>query len=53
MGLTATPSDKETQNTDLHFTDDDQPPGPVYRYTIRQGEEDDILARCAQSSSPT
>ncbi len=46
VGLTATPSDKETQNTDRYFTDPGQPPGPIYRYTIRQGEQDDVLARC-------
>ena len=46
LGLTATPSDKETQNTDRYFTDLEQPPGPIYRYTIRQGEQDGILARC-------
>jgi len=46
IGMTATPSDKETQNTDLYFTDPGQPSGPIYRYTIRQGEQDGILARC-------
>ncbi len=46
LGLTATPSDKETINTDRYFTDPGTLRGPVYRYTIRQGEQDSILARC-------
>jgi len=40
LGLTATPADKETVNTDRFFTDSGQYLGPVYRYTIRQGETD-------------
>jgi len=46
LGLTATPSDKETVSTDRYFTDPDALKGPVYRYTILQGEQEDILARC-------
>jgi type I restriction enzyme R subunit len=46
LGLTATPSDKETVSTDRYFTDPDALKGPVYRYTILQGEEEYILARC-------
>ena len=38
FGLTATPADKETVNTDRFFTDVGQYRGPIYRYTIRQGE---------------
>jgi len=38
LGLTATPSDKETQNTDEYFGP------PVFRYTYRQGVRDGILA---------
>lgn len=38
LGLTATPADKETVNTDRFFTDVGQYRGPIYRYTIRQGE---------------
>ena len=38
LGLTATPADKETVNTDRFFTDKGQYQGPIYRYTIRQGE---------------
>lgn len=38
LGLTATPADKETVNTDRFFTDPGQYLGPIYRYTIRQGE---------------
>lgn len=38
LGLTATPSDKETQNTDEYFG------SPVFRYTYRQGVKDGILA---------
>lgn len=38
MGLTATPADKETVNTDTFFTDPGQYRGPIYRYSIRQGE---------------
>ncbi len=38
LGLTATPADKETVNTDRFFTDPGQYRGPVYRYSIRQGE---------------
>lgn len=46
LGLTATPSDKETINTDRYFTDSGALQGPIYRYTIRQGEQDGILAQC-------
>jgi type I restriction enzyme R subunit len=46
LGLTATPSDKETQNTDRYFCDRGQYQGPIYRYSIRQGEQDGILAQC-------
>lgn len=52
LGLTATPADKETVNTDRFFTDQGQYPGPVYRYTIRQAEtnpdvpEWERLAQC-------
>jgi type I restriction enzyme, R subunit len=52
LGLTATPADKETVNTDRFFTDPGQYRGPIYRYTIRQGEtnpevaEWDRLAQC-------
>ena len=52
LGLTATPADKETVNTDRFFTDAGQYQGPIYRYTIRQGETDlkvprwDRLATC-------
>jgi len=38
LGLTATPSDKETQNTDAYFGP------PVFRYTYRQGVNEGILA---------
>lgn len=38
LGLTATPSDKETVNTDRYFGP------PVFRYTYRQAVKDDILA---------
>ena len=38
LGLTATPTDKETVNTDCFFTDVGQYRGPIYRYTVRQGE---------------
>jgi len=38
LGLTATPSDKETQNTDEYFGP------PVFRYTYRQGVREGILA---------
>jgi len=38
LGLTATPADKETVNTDRFFTDPDQYRGPIYRYTISQAE---------------
>ncbi|MBW4693866.1 MAG: DEAD/DEAH box helicase family protein [Lyngbya sp. HA4199-MV5] len=38
LGLTATPADKESVNTDRFFTDAGQYQGPVYRYSIRQGE---------------
>jgi len=38
LGLTATPADKETVNTDRFFTDPGQYRGPIYRYTIRQAE---------------
>lgn len=38
LGLTATPADKETVNTDRFFTDPGQYRGPIYRYTILQGE---------------
>ena len=37
LGLTATPSDKETHNTDEYFGP------PVFRYTYRQGVRDGIL----------
>jgi type I restriction enzyme R subunit len=52
VGLTATPADKETVNTDRFFTGPGQYRGPIYRYTIRQGEtnpevaEWDRLAAC-------
>jgi len=46
LGLTATPSDKETQSTDRYFCDKGQYRGPVYRYSIRQGEQDGILSQC-------
>jgi len=46
IGLTATPSDKETQNTDRYFSDKGQYRGPIFRYFIRQGEKDGILAQC-------
>ncbi len=52
LGLTATPADKETVNTDRFFTDPGQYRGPIYRYTIRQGETDpkvpewERLAQC-------
>jgi type I restriction enzyme R subunit len=52
LGLTATPADKETVNTDRFFTDPGQYRGPIYRYSIRQGEtnpevpEWDRLAQC-------
>ncbi len=52
LGLTATPADKETVNTDRFFTDPGQYAGPIYRYSIRQGESDpevpewDRLAAC-------
>ena len=38
LGLTATPADKETVNTDRFFTAPGQYRGPIYRYTIRQAE---------------
>jgi len=38
LGLTATPSDKETVNTDRYFGP------PVFKYTYRQAVRDDILA---------
>ncbi len=38
LGLTATPSDRETVNTDRYFGP------PVFRYTYRQAVKDDILA---------
>jgi len=38
LGLTATPADKETVNTDRFFTDTGQYRGPIYRYTISQAE---------------
>lgn len=38
LGLTATPADNETVNTDRFFTDIGQYRGPIYRYTISQGE---------------
>lgn len=38
LGLTATPSDKETQNTDTYFGQ------PAFRYTYRQGVKEGILA---------
>ena len=40
LGLTATPSDKETVNTDAYFGP------PIFRYTYRQGVKDGILADC-------
>lgn len=52
LGLTATPAAKETINTDRFFTDPGQYRGPIYRYTIRQGEtnpevpEWERLAQC-------
>lgn len=46
LGMTATPSDKETVNTDHYFTDKGQFKGPIFRYTIRQGEKEGILAQC-------
>jgi len=52
LGLTATPAAKETINTDRFFTDSGQYQGPIYRYTIRQGENNpdvpdwERLARC-------
>lgn len=52
LGLTATPADKETVNTDRFFTDPGQYRGPIYRYTIRQAEtnpevpEWERLAQC-------
>ncbi len=52
LGLTATPTDKETVNTDRFFTDPGQYRGPIYRYTIRQAEtnpevtEWERLAQC-------
>jgi len=52
LGLTATPADKETINTDHFFTDPGQYPGPIYRYTYRQAEtnpevpEWERLAQC-------
>ncbi len=52
LGLTATPADKETVNTDRFFTDLGQYRGPVFRYTIRQAEtnpevpEWERLAQC-------
>lgn len=52
LGLTATPADKETVNTDRFFTDAGQYRGPIYRYTIRQGESNpevpewERLAQC-------
>lgn len=44
LGLTATPQDNETVNTDRYFQDPGQPPGPIFRYTFRQGVRDGILA---------
>ncbi|RKY72093.1 MAG: restriction endonuclease subunit R [Candidatus Latescibacterota bacterium] len=38
LGLTAIPSDKETQNTDAYFGT------PVFRYTYRQGVKEGILS---------
>jgi|GEM_PF-514550 len=52
IGLTATPSDRETLSTDAFFTDEGQYPGPIFRYTTSQGEtnpevlEWDRLAPC-------
>lgn len=46
LGLTATPQDNETVNTDRYFQDPGQPPGPIFRYTYRQGVRDGILADC-------
>lgn len=39
LGLTATPSDRETVNTDLYFGP------PVFRYTYRQGVSDQTVPR--------
>lgn len=39
LGLTATPSDRETVNTDLYFGP------PVFRYTYRQGINDSSVPR--------
>ncbi|HYC50979.1 MAG TPA: DEAD/DEAH box helicase family protein [Gemmatimonadaceae bacterium] len=38
IGLTATPSDNETVSTDRFFSEIGQNSGPIYRYTIKQGE---------------
>ncbi|GMV92344.1 MAG: hypothetical protein AMXMBFR82_21220 [Candidatus Hydrogenedentota bacterium] len=46
LGLTATPADKETQSTDRYFCDKGQYQGPIFRYSIRQGEKDGILSQC-------
>jgi type I restriction enzyme R subunit len=52
LGMTATPADKETVNTDRFFTDPGQYPGPIYRYTIHEAEtnpevlEWERLAQC-------
>lgn len=46
LGLTATPSDKETLSTDRYFCDKGQYQGPICRYSIRQGEQDGILSQC-------
>lgn len=52
LGLTATPADKETVNTDRFFTEAGQYQGPIYRYSIRQGESNpevpewERLAQC-------
>jgi len=46
LGLTATPADKETVNTDRFFTDSGQYPGPIYRYTIRQAETNPEVPEC-------
>jgi type I restriction enzyme R subunit len=59
LGLTAIPADKETVNTDRFFTDPGQYRGPIYRYTILQGETNPEvpkwkrLAACIHGSTQT
>ncbi|MEM9541863.1 MAG: DEAD/DEAH box helicase family protein [Cyanobacteria bacterium P01_E01_bin.42] len=59
LGLTATPADKETVNTDRFFTDAGQYQGPIYRYTIRQAENNpsipewERLAQCTHHKIAT